>query len=687
MQYPGNNLPEHQSESSEENFSETEDPFNNDLRIDPTPGQILLNNFLSFSKKERKHLYKLLKDESRPIKYLFAINNLPESFSTFLWGILRLEEADEVEYQQKVYEFSNIHQLLNEIPKDSLNQKQSKILSDLFDTLRETSNITDYHNDFLQIGLSNEQINNCHLSLKETISKMVMEDDGYLDLAQKFRPEYLDILAQFNQLIQLMITRRFPSESVNEAILTNTISNPQTADELLLTRLETAHYLFGYLEENHPESAERLSALIDWEQIARTHFTNLCRKMSKVPQNKTYPEVTKNIRERSKQFMSFFPKQLTKQQINSKINNMLLKLLICLHAIELDPISKKNLIEWFKKTVQLPQNINQSQQQKEDLLTLSKLSYIAQLQNEQIDLSKTPERIEEKEQEELKLLAQEMLRFTQSYLTDEDKKTPKGSKALYSFMSDYQLLYALGIFDYNDYKQAEDKQYTTQEHNGKAAIRDRSITEIFKCLLDENYVLPLKKEYLDGVEQLRTASRLYQALYTDNANNPVDLLKNQPFENDYTAGKTPLQQEGLFLEDMIYLCRTLYPNPQQNKLLNEIIDSYWNETIHNLKDLPAYNSKPEILPRIQRNLKYISYPFYQEDTPTTFDNRKEKYFELLSDIHYTICQKYENVPPKRQAALYHLATYTQAFEKRLNITQDKIIDKLLNSLGTPENIR
>ena len=687
MQHPDNNLPEHQPELPEENFSEAEDPFNNDLRTDPTPGQILLNNFLSFSKDKRKYLYELLKNESRPIKYLFALSNLPESFSTFAWGILRLEEADEVEYQQKVYEFLNIHKLLDEIPEDSLNQKQSEILSELFSTLRETSDITDYHNDFLQIGLSSEQIKNCHISLKKTLSEMVTEDEDYLDLAQKFRPEYFDILAQFNQLIRLMIARRFPNESVNEAILTNTISNPQTADELLLTRLETAHYLFGYLEENHPESAERLSALIDWEQIARTHFTNLCQKMSKVPQNKTYPEVTKNIRERSKQFMSFFPKQLTKQQINSKINNMLLKLLICLHAIELDPISKKNLIEWFKKTVQLPKNINQSQQQKEDLLTLSKLSYIAQLQNEQIDLSKTPERIEEKEQQELKLLAQEMLRFAQSYLTDEDKKTEQGSKALYSFISDYQLLYVLGVFDYNDYKKAEEQQYTTIERNNQPAIRNCSISEIFNKLLEEDYILPLKKEYLDGVEQLRTASRLYQALYTDNANNPIDLLKNQPFENEYTAGKTPLQQEGLFLEDIIYLCKTLYPNPQQNKLLNEIINSYWNETIHNLKNLPTYDSKPEILPRIQRNLKYIGYPFYQEDTPTTFDNRKEKYFELLSDIHYTICQQYENVPPKRQAALYHLATYTQAFEKRLNITQDKIIDKLLNSLGIPENTR
>lgn len=673
-------------------------------------GHTLFRDFMRMPREQRKTELEYVADTERPLKYLYAMALMDIFMMAYVWGFISHDEVQELQSVKKMMEYENFDDALNTVDVDALDDEQHGLYLEIVEAINKGTIDFDLPSQLERLGFPEEVVNKCDLSCDEVFQELMMNEryhvdadgqynDMYTDIMRRFKPEYLKKLKEFKELINLMSDGYF---DMSEIDLSNEATIPtfeKRSDESQIAHeLDIVSGICGYLENRGLVSPEMSKSIFYWGKVSKGYFLKLVREMRDLPEHQQFPEIKKRLKSVSEAFETLFPN--AKEQDLEICRDLLIN-----HVREAlkENIQKGNCtpkaLEWFDKHIKTNQGVKEfSGQQKiyddeadkyiaERMYLIKEALTKLKPELEQFDIMPDREPSESvaqedhrdvplSEQTELQKAMTELDVLKNKYLSDDERDQIGGKRAVFSFMLDYELLYIMGVFNQEEYYSCKAYQDEAVQQGDAIAIRECTVVDIFNKLLEQpdSRLLPIKKEYLAAMEQVRLASLLYQDIYTDNSVDKMCLLFDSPFENDYMAADTKLRQEGLFLEDMVLLTRHLEGTKRKNNYIVQLVNSYWEESISQLAELPEYKGRPEVVKQIRDNMM-----LFESDSNMDKKNRKKYNFKtrrllyqrLLSQLHYEICEKYAFDLNKRARALNTYARYLEPFEKRLKITMDE----------------
>lgn len=680
-------------------------------------GKTLFREFLSSNlgaKQMRHEIFKNVRSLPRGMKYVYAMAQMELPTLAYMWGIITLDERKELEMVRQEIQNSRLDNLFGNIETDNLTHSQQVRLQKILDATIEQGRVFFTEEDQRLFGISREELAHCNVTYNEVFKELLTDDkylidatgmpnDMYTNIAKKFKFEYFEKLNEFQLIIDFINERCFGEQEINLVNLNaNTnILNVYGPDKLQ-SELDCTLGIINYFENREIALPAIQKSMFYWQKVALGYFKKIAREIGELPPHDTFPEIGKNLKSSSEALMTLFPN--AKETDISVCRDLLL--FYVREALKEQAIKDKTLsgaLEWYDKNFAGHTQIHklspqQQAYEKEIAKKVKTLTLFEKIlaNNPNIPLAKVNTLDESTVSEaslaksehtnsptELQRVLSELEKLKERYLADDERTQHKANRAVFSFMSDEELLYMMGVFNQEEYLLCSAHKYKQIQQNNQHAIREQFITEIFDQLLADESIpaLPLKKEYLETMEQIRLAGRLYQALYTDNTPDTLDLLGAHPFENEYTQADSPLRREGLFLEDMIMLGCHLEGRKKPNQYLVKLVDSYWEESIGQLLNLPPYKGRPNVRQQLRDNLILFNLDPTMKKSERNrvycFKNRRDMYTSLLSQYHYEICVEYDANKANRLRALTAFGKYTIPFEKQLNITEKDILNRLL----------
>lgn len=678
----------------------------------------LFNEFLSPNPGDRQmrhEIFKNVRSLPRGMKYLYAMAQMELPTLAYIWGIITVDERIELEMIRQEIQNRRVDNLLGSIDTAHLTHSQLLYLQKILDTAIKQGKVFFTEEDQRLFGLSKEELAHCNVTYDAVFKELLTDDkyiidatgapnDMYTNILKKFKFEYFEKLNEFQLIIDFINARYFGEQEIDLADFnTKThLLNTYGANKLQ-TELDCTLGIINYFENRGIALPAIQKSMFYWQKVALGYFKKIAREIGELPPHDTFPEIGKNLKSSSEAFMTMFPH--AKETDISVCRDLLL--FYVREALKEQAIKDKTLsgaLEWYDKNfaghIQIHKLSPQQQAyEKEIAKKVKTLTLFEKMlaNNPNIPLTKvntldyssvSEESLAKSEHTnsptELQQVLKELEKLKERYLADDERTQYKANRATFSFMSDDELLYMMGVFNQEEYLLCSAHKTRWLQQGNQHALREQSISEIFDQLLSDESIpaLPLKKEYLDTMEQIRLASRLYQALYTDNTPDTLDLLSAHPFENEYTDADTPLRREGLFLEDMIMLGRHLEGRKKPNQYLVKLVDSYWEESIGQLLNLPPYKGRPNVRQQMRDNLILFNLDPNMKKSERnriySFKNRRNMYVSLLSQFHYEICMEYDTNKANRLRALNAYGKYTIPFEKQLNITEKEILNRLLD---------
>ncbi len=677
--------------------------------------QTLFHEFMKLPKDERKAELELIAGSERHIKYIYALADMDIPMLAYVWGIIPYDAAKDLQSVKQMMEYENFDNALDLVDVDELDDEQHSLYLQMVESINDGNIDFDIPEQLEKLGLPEDVISKCDLSYDDVFQKLMMDEQYHVDadgksnnmynnIMRRFKPEYLKKLSEFKQVISLIRDRRFDEAETDlsdGAIIPTFEKSPETSQ--LVHELDITSGILNYFGNHDLDSPEIVKSIYYWEKIAQGYFCRIVKEMGYLPEHQQFPEIKERLKSVSKAFDSFFPK--AKEQDVEICRDLLMD--------HIRQALKENIhkqcctpkaLEWFDKHIKTDLNKKELSEQQityektiNDRVAqcmylikevIKKMAPLTTEQPEQSDLKpvgKTSDSVAQdvyadvsfSEQTELQKAMTEMDVLKNKYLSDDERYQIGGMRAVFSFMRDYELLYMMGVFNQEEYYLCKAYQDEYIQQRGALGIQERTVVDIFNKLLEQpnSHLLPIKKEYLAAMEQVRLASLLYQDIYTDNTVDKMCLLFDSPFENDYMAADTKLRQEGLFLEDMVLLTRHLEGTKRKNNYVVRLVNSYWEESIRQLSELPAYQGRPEVIKQIRDNMVLFesdsNMDKKNQKKQHSFKTRRLLYQRLLSQLHYEICEKYVSDLNKRARALSAFARYLEPFERRLKITMNE----------------
>lgn len=563
--------------------------------------------------------------------YLEMLSILGESFGAYLCGMVQnQDEAFEIFYEQKEMEKKRLVRLAKEFSEQkNINKSVKDALNDFIERI---GNGEFYRPEELVVfGVPEEKVKLCFVSLNQTLEQMAEKKEAtelYAPIISQIKPEYRNLLQQFMTWSRLIDNRR-----LNMSCLL-----PDTDTKSPLAPL---HYFHNWLSLQQKigvpsESLSKAERL--WYKIAYTGHYHVIKEMAAL---KTDSPLAKRIQTNAEALLGLF-NPLTDKEINVYLK----KLKHCLRS-NFDTVeNSENLLKSFNQSVNF--------YLKDKNMKQTKTTGVIQKSIRDFAGNESKEKTESQP-----MNTESLLDYIFSELTDKYAfEKYSNPNAVFSVMHPYEVLFFMGILNYHEYnlcKQYKTKTTTvmvkdtendaeifeeddededelfssTPQYIPETVLEDRTMPEIFEAVLDSektnHYVLPLKKEYLSAVEQIRLAGVTAFLL------SPLAAEKCMDIDFSHYSNPDPLKEEGLFLCWLIQLTQSLPENAEIMKQLTVLSDGYWKETVTNLKKLPIPDKRPELANQIALNIKWLDN--VSSSHLKSFKTRKPLYTAVLTNLH------------------------------------------------------
>lgn len=628
-------------------------------------GQKLLREIVSNMPHDvvQMHAYNV-RNMSREMKYLYGLMLFKEPMSGYLWGMLSFEEADELCYAYRTILNEKTYNWLKEMDASDLSAEQEELRQATMNKIAEDKPIN-REMILSKLGFSKEKINECYLSFAEMLNHLLLkvDFDMYIDMARCFLPSYFPAMARFNKSKLLLLENHF-NQKIEEQHQGFSFGdeNIHPTDKLLY-RLDAINNVIITLREQGSTNLRIEKINQTWKRLAETCFYMTAQKMGELPVNEFKRFVKPKINEVSKAFMGFFDNPLPENKIEGTMKKLIQDTYTCIDKSVTDKEKKNEMLNSFEAVIGVPY---QKKKSSDKMIKSSSFGMKA----EQLALEKL-------------WIKSEFEALKKKYLTEVELQDKDSCRAVYAFMTDSELLYMMGVLTKAEYEACCKYQDKVVEYNGFQASESRSISEIFEILLDlpdeESVILPLKKEYLQKADQIRQASKLYQALYTDNYRPALtDILPENSEYNYLQKEYSPFIREGVFIENMVYTAHHAMQMSVYSSKLPELIDNYWLEAVKDIELLPHNPDHLYMKDTFQFCSLRFNEPSQEQDLipdmpDCTAQGRKLLHEIAMSQLHFSLCELYANNYAERAHILNRYCHYIKPFQSLLK--EPKVVDR------------
>lgn len=632
-------------------------------------GQKLLREILKKTSHDvvQAHAYNI-QNMSREMKYIYGLSLFSEPMSAYVWGMLSFEEAEELCYAHRTILNEKTYNWLNEMNASDLTPEQEELRQNTMNKIAQDEPIN--RDGVLEkLGFSKEKIDECYLSFADTINHLLLkvDFDMYIDSARCFLPSYFPAMARFNKS-KLLLLENYFNQKIEEQHKSITFAgdNVHPMDKLLY-QLDVINHVIIDLRNRAMTNPFIEKTNQEWKKMAETCFYLTAQKMGELPANQFNPKIKPRMKEVSQTFMRFFDDLLPENQLDFSLYKLAQNTYSCINKTITDKAEKEEMLDKFEADIGIVWRYKRVH--KSNLKTVS-----AQAKAVQIKM-------------EMAWMKAELNALKKKYLTEAELEDKDACRSVYSFMTDSELYYTMGVLTKQEYELCCKHQDKVIEYNGCQAKEPRSISEIFSVLLDlpaeESVVLPLKKEYVKKANQIRQASRLYQALYTDNYRPALMDILPEKFEHNYLDKEDDLfLQEGIYLENMIYVAHHTMQMDVFKSKIPELVDNYWLEAVSGVDTLPRYPNHVHMNETFKHCSKILNEPSQATELipdikECTMSGRKMGHEIMVNQLHFALCELYQDKYQERVQMLNRYYQYVRPFQGLLK--EPKIVDKQVKS--------
>ncbi len=654
-------------------------------------GKIILDYFKKMPHSVRRTIANDIVGTCRPIKYMYAYTGLPLPLQAYVWGILSYKSATQLIDMKLTMECED-YDKISQSSDSHIEQFRQALVHDNATRLNPSLFQSDARVLLSEMEVEPEIINQISMTYPQFFTRLASDSkydsDALWEMFCRFENGRLSLLGKLNRAISLYIDGELQLTESNKNFLENTQPIKETGIDEILAQLEITKDLLDWVHSRGIETESQFKFSYYWKYTVHAITSYLINEMIVSARHSKYSDIRIKGQELGTAFSDFFAKGCHKRLEAYRE-------LLLMYARETLIDSAKNEVEETYLLNRFDAIIGKSISRKERTSTqkrietetnhiIQKVIHLMQLVEEERAVSESTEQVSDVT--ELEVAIEEMSVLKEKYLSEDERYDVNKSKSVFSYMSDSELLYIMGVFNQDEYNACQEYQVTEDTETQETIIYEQPIVDIFTEMLNSDTkkpLLPLTKEVVETMEQIRQASFLYRAMYVDNAESRIDLVNGSIFENDYEAGPTSLRQEGLFLEDMILLNQHL-GGTVAHQLLQELVVSYWNESVARLVQMKLPESRPEIGEQVKDNLV-----FFDTDVSTlkecqdSFKQRRTVYPYLLALMRHDVLKRMENDYGNRNAVYTKVESYIKPFEKKLRITkstQESIFVKLQNDV-------
>ncbi len=612
------------------------------------------------------------------------IASLGSIYGPYMLGLMSADEAFEIYTVQKNIAVQRLNSMIN------LHIAQKKVSGENLTALRTfqkslETNKPVVFTDLMTYSIPSESIERCIPSLNDALTEMhrvntVWVPGIYNEIFEKLKTPYELPLQQFIDLSTLISYRH-----QNRLMFLPEHFDERTKYQKLINVL---YYLHNIMTIN-AESKQMPKANESWFCMAYTLYAHLVDDIAQVSRDDMSSDgaIQKNCQE-LKQLLPT-PLQQKTFDLHLKKLTTLIRDYICRSA----PI----LVESFDDYLQ------------PFLTDLLPVDHQEAIENNALKQSSSSS------------LKKDLNQVYRKLLIDYGMEEISNPTAPFCFFSDYEILYFMGIFNLKEYELCQkyaqkevtitvpkrskdnffaglfdfdDDDENDEEGDCETAIVsvDKSINEIFETILDlpetGYYVLPLKKEYLAAVQQLKLAGSVSFCL-CDADNEVITEMMSSRFVR-YQEGQTFEEVEAYFLQGLIMIAKKL-PNAQNMmKKLTLLSDGYWTESVLKLKDLPAYEGRSDLKNQVNEHVKWLNN--MPKTNLTTFSKRRNVYAQVLYEMDKAIANQMISQPQQKDIEYnkmwYQFQNYIKLFNNNyLKITNKEYVNKIIKDLRRPEKER
>lgn len=661
----------------------------------------LLGRLYEMPKEVREMYWNNIRGKDRIYQYLYILSQLPVPMYYFTLGIISFEQADEMSrIGMEVF----MNRVKNKVEKavnpDELDPYQYQIYRRLLLEIEEKTYCVDALGSLLDLGVSDTEVKELYPTVKEIITEMMNRDfDRYLPLALRFKPDYFEAVENFRNLCELIVETEQEVCHVDfqDVLHVSPCVVKGNKHETMIRRLELISDVLSFVSQRNELTEQFVKTKGYWKQIMDYNCRRSLKELANLPQNERYPEINIRLKRMSSVLEEFFPRKIAAKEASVLMSYLIIngrRILLEASQTEEDKLYRSL---WYNKsigfTAAMEKTVEKNPSYDIDLSGLSCLFQLLQQKKSSPEFGENQESLKSEQVQPYEIALVHFNYLKRLYYAKKEQSIPEINKAIFGAMRDYEILYLMGVLSKQDYQWCCHAKEMIQYNEEERAIKEASIKEIFISLMDQKpgVILPLKKEHIDVMEQIRLAGSLYERAYMDDClMTRIDLSYPNPFSNICDFNQSPLRSEGLMLEDLILLMHDISQEPlETNQVLRGILNSYWQETVSALHDLPIYPGKEagDMSLRIEENKQL--FDIKSSDVAESVNNRLVSYKQLFYDIRHDILVKYESNPSLRLVALNRFEAYVHPFEEMgkhfARRHQNKVILKKGNNQNSKDN--
>lgn len=510
------------------------------------------------------------------------------------------------------------------------------------------------------IGWEEEKINKLAPTTKEALTHLLQEDfDTYIPLALKFNKKIFDLVNNFREVSQFLTEKmcgisRF---SLDTALPLETCVEKGNPDLTKMQRLMLCADILDAVEGVAPARRANKVAYEKILNLTKAYYLSTLQKIFELTDEEKQPEQAKRMKELYSSYDVFnVPVSLLEKE-KEEWPFLLALTKLNLKSFSNSKATQNYYLDWFDYALDF------SEAEKEEFAQ-SKIILPKYRRNPNLDDSLDLE-------SQHKFLNNIMKdSFTQNDLEANHHDKRVG----FSVCADCDLLYAMGVLSPFEYDKLGNKsvEFVVEKK------RTPELIEVCLALQEENpsLRLPLIKEVIDVMEQIRLASRLldYSYNYKNVWLSGLDYNKQAPETTVFDFTKNPLKAEGTLIDTMLMMMKDLREyNLEESKAMRGILNSYWKESAQQLNTLSLVVEKkyPEMAKRILDQRAMFGIRAIEEKE--TISNRFKYYPKLFSLMRQAIEKEYKctgNLMKRQNFFEKEIKGFVSFYKKRAPILKE-----------------
>ncbi len=653
----------------------------------------------------RKSIVENMQYQSRPVKYMYAYTCLPLPLQAYIWGVISYEDAIKLIDTKVRVECENLEDILSKSPNEYLTEKQKY----MFDNILKTHDPVMFRYDIRvildELDVDHATIPQLSLTYPQFFMRLMTDEkydtDTHVNILRRFEKQCLPIFEQLHQAMGLYVDRELGLTDIEDDFLKHEDVIKSKGKDEILEQLELICKILDWSELREFQTEAQLKCAYYYKHATQALVTRLIKEMQTISTEFSSYDVASKMQQTGTVLASFLPKGYDRR-LEIYMDLLLLHARETLKDGAKDKAEEQYLLQQFDKIVNKPllQKLSTKTHKKIDseatymarqILNLSQLIFESCYKTSLPPKSENvPDVSKSGGTADLEIVMDEFLKLQDKYLSNADQYDINKLKSVYSFMNDSELMYIMGVLNHNEYRTCQQYQTSTNEETGEVVSWEQPITDLFAEMLNAPEglpPLPLTKENVEAMEQIRLASRLYYDMYMNDGPARIDLVNGSIFENDYKAAPTLLRQEGLLLEDLILLNQETGSQITQD-ILRDLVVSYWNESVSRLLKMKHPEKRPEIQSRVRKNLILFHADVDKvKGCCDCFRRRKVLYPYLIALIKHDVLKTVEDDYVHRNHIFEKVCAGLKPFERKLGITRAKRWDVFLKMQKDIQNGR